>query len=211
MLESIRVNNFQSLRKVDLPLGRLTVIVGPSSSGKSSVVRALRTLVSNARGASYVSRGQKVASVTATGENHSVTIERGEGHGVYRLLTDLHTDQEQEKTFTKLGGDVPEQVTAALGIKPFEDGTSLNFASQFDRPFLLTETGSTVARVLGELTNVSVIFAAAREANRRRLVAQSTLKIRQSDLVNLVAQLQKFQDLPVRVAQCSATEKILAT
>ena len=43
-LKSIHVENFRSLRKVDLPLKPLTVLVGPNASGKSNILRALEVL-----------------------------------------------------------------------------------------------------------------------------------------------------------------------
>ena len=43
-LKSIHVENFRSLRKVDLPLKPLTVLVGPNASGKSNALRALSVL-----------------------------------------------------------------------------------------------------------------------------------------------------------------------
>jgi DNA repair ATPase RecN len=194
MWERLRVHHYQSLRQVELGLGRLTVIVGPSSSGKSALIRALRMLICNARGTSYISHGAKAASVSLHFEDTIATIERSENHGAYRLNVGG-----EELVFTKLAGAVPEAVTAALGIPADDEGSSLNVAGQFDRPYLLTQSGGTVARVLGALTNVSIIFDAAREANRRRLSAQSTLRVRQHDLDGLRVHLQSFQDLPQRV------------
>ena len=43
-LKSIHVENFRSLRKVDLPLKPLTVLVGPNASGKSNALKALDVL-----------------------------------------------------------------------------------------------------------------------------------------------------------------------
>ena len=40
-LKSIHIENFRSLRKVDLPLKPLTVLAGPNASGKSNVLSAL--------------------------------------------------------------------------------------------------------------------------------------------------------------------------
>ncbi|MCB9539294.1 MAG: AAA family ATPase [Myxococcales bacterium] len=41
MLERIRVRGFKSLQDVDVPLGRLTVLIGPNSAGKSNFLEAL--------------------------------------------------------------------------------------------------------------------------------------------------------------------------
>lgn len=203
MITNVSVRNFQSLRAVDVELGRFTVIVGSSSSGKSAFIRAMRALVSNARGSDYVSRGSKSALVTARlGDDTTVSLERGEGIGKYQLRVGEGTE-----TFTKLAAAVPEQITRALQIQPVKDGQSINFAGQFDRPYLLTESGAEVARQLGDLTNVITILEAAREANRRRGGQAATLKIRRTDLEGLKARLPEFHDMPAKLAACSAAEK----
>ena len=43
-LQEIHVANFLSLRDVDIPLKRLTVLVGPNACGKSNIIKALRLL-----------------------------------------------------------------------------------------------------------------------------------------------------------------------
>ena len=40
-LEKVRIKNYLSLRNVELPLRRLTVLVGPNASGKSNILSAL--------------------------------------------------------------------------------------------------------------------------------------------------------------------------
>ena len=41
-LQKVHIKNFLSLRDIDIPLKRLTVLVGPNASGKSNVLRALQ-------------------------------------------------------------------------------------------------------------------------------------------------------------------------
>ena len=43
-LEKVHIENFLSLRDVELPLKPLTVLVGPNASGKSNILRALNLL-----------------------------------------------------------------------------------------------------------------------------------------------------------------------
>ena len=45
----LRLKNFLSIRDIDLELGKLNVFVGPNSSGKSNIVRALQLLSNHAR------------------------------------------------------------------------------------------------------------------------------------------------------------------
>lgn len=202
-LVRLEVRNFQSLRQVDLDLGLFTVIVGPSSSGKSALMRAFRALASNVRGSGVITRGQKAMAITARTETHTVTLERTDRSGAYRI-----SDGATDLTFTKLAGEVPEHVTAALRIDPVGERGSVNFAGQFDKPYLLDESGAAVARELGELTNVTQIFEAVRTANRVRAQAASTLKTRRADLDEVKTALASFQGLTGRVSLLEAAEAL---
>lgn len=205
MIEKIAIRNWQSLRSVDLELGRLTVIVGPSNSGKSAFIRALRAAASNVRGAGHITRGAKSAAVTVHTGEAIVTLERTETSGLYRVV-DVTTGE--ERVFTKLGGSVPEAVTAALRIDPAPtNGASVNFAGQFDRPYLLAESGAAVARELGELTNVNTILSAVGEANKRKNRLAATLRTREADLAALRTQAAAFATLPARLAAYERAER----
>ncbi len=56
MISRIRIQNFGSLVDVDVPLGPLTLLVGPNAAGKTMFIRALRTLTKLMRAGL---RGQK--------------------------------------------------------------------------------------------------------------------------------------------------------
>lgn len=199
MITQLFVENFQSLRKVNLKLGKLTVIVGPSSSGKSAVVRAFKLLTSNASGSGFVSHGAKKTRVIGVveGPDHQVEIIKGPKVSEYRV---------NNETFAKCGTGVPEQATKLLGIQPKSD---INFAGQFDRPFLLDDTGTAVARELGELTNVSIILDAAREGNRRKGEVSGLVKAKESDLAWLVDQVKLFSGLADRQARIAEAEALI--
>lgn len=44
MIESVRFKNFKALRDVEIKLERLTVLVGPNASGKTSILQCLHCL-----------------------------------------------------------------------------------------------------------------------------------------------------------------------
>lgn len=187
MLQKVHIEHFQSLHDVELELAPLTVIVGPSSSGKSALTRALRTLTSNARGTAFISHGEQTCTITAHTDKGIVSLSRGK-KDEYTLIP----SHSEKKNFTKLGGAVPEEVSEFIGI-PAKD--PLNYSSQFDMPYLLTSSAGEVARTLGELTNVHVIFEASREANRQRLTHTQTLKTRAGDLEATRESLARFTGL----------------
>jgi DNA repair ATPase RecN len=189
MLNAIEVRHFQSLHHVALELAPFTVIVGPSSSGKSALGRAVRMLTSNARGSSFITHGETVCTVSATTEHGQVTLRKGKEDSYVVVPSD---PEQTQRTFTKLGGAVPEEVSTFLGIPPKD---AINYAGQFDRPYLLDDTGNEVARTLGELTNVTMVFEAARESRRAGLAQSSTLKTRRSDLAADEARVDEYRGL----------------
>lgn len=212
MFKSVTLNDFQSHRNTHLPLGPFTVIVGSSSSGKSALVRALRLVAENARGTSYVRQGAKTTKVTlevagaGDGPEAStlVTVERGKSVSAYELRTPGAHDA--PLLFTKCASGVPEQVTEALGL----GDSKVWIAGQFDRPFLLDETGAEVARVLGKLTNVTMILAAVRETNRRASEARRFHTVRSAELAEARQEVAKYATLPARLAAAESAESALS-
>ena len=191
-LTKLTVENFQSLEKIELDLAPFTVVEGSSNSGKSAVLRALKAVVRNVHSPSAVRVGAKQFTAQIGLDNDvAVAIERGPSQSTYRVLL----PDGEEAVFTKAGRTVPEEVQKVLGL-PSPEGPDLAFSSQIDPPFLLAETGSTAAKMLGDLTNVSRLHAAAREANRRRLDASKEHKIRVADATACAEKLHsEFSDL----------------
>lgn len=204
MINSLDVRNFQSLRTVHLDLGPFTVIVGDSNCGKSALVRAVQALASNVRGSTVVTHGYKLASISATTDSSTITFVKGEGQGYYRLAVGG-----EDKEFTKLAGEVPAEVSKALELDPVKEGLSLNFAPQHEPPFLLTSSGSVVARTLGELTKVSTVLEAVREANRRRTSSSGDLKLRIKDLELVKDSMSIVEQLNIRRDAIYEVDKML--
>jgi len=190
-ISGARVRNFQSIEDAEIQFGSFTVLVGKSSSGKSAFLRAVRACVRNTAVPANVRQGTPKAEIAVHVGDAVVAVERGKSLSTYKL------HQETLETFTKSGRTVPPQIEKVLQF-PLVADTDVNFSFQFDRPFLLAETGSQAAQVIGSLTNVSLLHAATREANRRRGEASATLRVRKADVENHRARLKEFADLPDR-------------
>jgi DNA repair exonuclease SbcCD ATPase subunit len=198
-LTRIDIADYQSLAKATIPVGKLTSVTGPTGSGKSSVRRAALLAAQNARGVDYIRRGAARTAVVLTFEGpegpFTVAIRRtAAGRGdLYRVTRPGCAPQE----YTKLGGGVPDKVAELLRLGP------LNFVGQLDPPYLLSATGTDVARTLGELTNVSLVLRAAAEAGRRRKgfdrdarnadARVEALRAQEEDFFNLQAQLDAIR------------------
>lgn len=193
-IDRLSVSNFQSLGSADLELGPFTVIVGRSNSGKSALLRALKAVVRNVNSPSSVKVGKTSFTAAVQFDATTVSIERGKSQSTYRVVL----PNEQEEVFTKAGRTVPAEVQKVMGL-PLPEGPDITFSSQIDPPFLLSETGTVAAKMLGDLTNVSKLHAASKEANRRRLEASKILKIRKDDALGCAQRMkEEFSDLPAQ-------------
>lgn len=202
-LQSARVRDFQSIKDVSVEFGGLTVIVGPSNSGKSAFLRGLRACLRNTFNPSMVRQGTSKSLIDLSfSDGTNVGIERGKSLSTYKL-------DNGSSVFTKSARSVPDDVAKAIRL-PLIEGVDASFAFQFDKPFLLSESGATAANVVGSLTNVSLLHSAVREANRRRQEAAGTLKVRQGDVVKYSAQLEQFRDLVPRAKALQKAHKALS-
>ena len=94
-LEKVHIENYLSLRDVDLPLKPLTILVGPNASGKSNALRALEVLT-------LMMTDEKPPSVSdiqyclwaggASNINFQLHAQVGEIPTIYRLELKAETD-----------------------------------------------------------------------------------------------------------------------
>jgi DNA repair ATPase RecN len=206
LLQSISCKNFQSLQDVEIELGKFTVIVGASSSGKSALIRAVRAIADNSLNPDNIMQGTKHSSVSIKTDMATATIERSVGGSSVYKITKIGSE---ESSFTKLNRQVPSQVTEVLGIPPStKEVSSISFASQHDAPYLLTETSSNAARILGELTNVSTIFAAVSRATKKAKAASTLLNLRKKDQEAVMKQIVEYQDIKAQATAMSEVEDV---
>jgi DNA repair exonuclease SbcCD ATPase subunit len=192
------VKGFQSLRDVDISLGKFTVILGESGTGKSAFIRSVLKFVRN-DAVSGTSGGEPWshlppsvpnAEVDLSVDNHKLRWVKGRDN---KYVID-------GSPLSKVGKGCPDEVQDVLRMRELSfDGADkyhLNFAQQFDMPFLLDDSGSKVAKILGEITNVNILYAANREANARKTQASRTLTVRKEDLDKQTELLKEFVELP---------------
>ena len=159
MLRHLSLRHFQSWPTLELPLSAVTVIVGETNTGKSSILRALSAVLYNALdGAAMVRAGQTQADVVLATDSHVVRWSRSEKVNRFEL---------DGVVFDKVGRTVPGAVSSALEITPLEfDGETvrLQWAPQMSSPFLIGDSGAKATRMLGSAGNVAVVAQAAKLA-----------------------------------------------
>ncbi len=161
MLEKLRVRNFQAHRVMDLDLNHPVVtLTGPSDSGKSAVLRALRWVCLNEpTGDVFITWGEKTCSVGLQVDGVKITRKKGSENS-YRL---------GGKKFAAFGTSVPPEIQDLLKVD------HLNFQKQLDGPFLLSLTPGECARELNRVIDLSEIDEALSEA--ASLVKKAKLEV----------------------------------
>ena len=140
VIYQLRVRNFEALKKFDVDLGGVTVIVGETNSGKSSIVRALKKVLYNDRGVPEITHGESSCSIGIDYNGHQVTWKRtGDGSIVYKL---------DDKTYHR-ASDTPQPIKDVLGLVEVGNGVRVNLSEQFKSLFLINMTGSQLADMIG--------------------------------------------------------------
>ncbi len=155
MIEYLSLQNFQAHSKFQVKLDpHITVIVGPSDAGKSSIIRALYWVAFNhPSGISFIKDGSKGSCVTV--KTNKDTIKRR------RSKTINHYEINGTKLEALKRGEVPGRVENALRLN------KINFQLQHDSPLWLSESAGQVAKNLNEIVNLELIDAVLTTLSRQ--------------------------------------------
>ena len=161
----ITLKDYRPFLHAEIVIGPgVTAIVGSSDAGKSCVVRAIRDAAFGARGTSCVRKGAAQAEIALDVGGGRVEYRKGAKVNRYKVVAKGKTPVE----FAGQGAKTPVEVGAAIGFLDIEPdaGISLrpNLAMQHDPPFLLAETPSVVAKIVGASSGLNIVLASVREA-----------------------------------------------
>lgn len=218
IVKKIEIKNFQSHRHTVLELDNFSAFVGPSSSGKTVVERALSWVFYNDYDQSYPH---------VAGEPVSVALTLADGHRIIRMrLGDKNTakivppgvDEEDVQPFKDFGDEIPG-VFNLINVRPLTIGKvklDLNFSRQDPdakgqaKIFLLGESKPAKAQLLGRLYGAHVVNTMLRLMGRDKLDAGRRLKDLQKDADAAKARLADYADLDGHEAAVAAAEAALA-
>lgn len=193
MLERIEIKNYQSLSDIVIEPGKFTAIIGESNCGKSALIRALESMITNSAvcGADWscLPAGSNKTHISMTLDGHMVEWIKGKNINNYAVDGEL---------LKNVGRGCPDEVTHFLQMSEISiDGSKflVNFDRQFDLPFLCDASGSMVAKILGEITNVNLLIAANKEANKEKTNKNKLKLIREKDLIALREDKEQYAQL----------------
>lgn len=197
-IKKVILENFQSHKYSEIDFGPdLNVIVGPSDSGKSAIIRALKWVMYNEpAGDFFIREGERECGVSLVLSDDTVVKRyRTRSKNGYLLLDNMGN----ESVFEGIGSNVPQEVIDVIGIRKMQlDGdssSSINLGEQLEGPFLLTEKSSTRANAIGRLVGVDIVDDALREVLRDMRSLSLDKKIKEETLLKISEQLKEYRYL----------------
>ncbi len=212
-LKTLCIKNFQSIADATIELGKLTVLCGAGDAGKSAILRALRAACLNEGHDDDIRHGTSRCEVELTFEDGMSIIwskEKGKG-GSYRMGYSGMLATEYNKT----GGQVPEAIAEYLGVGliRIDSTTELTpqLSDQHDLPFILWESGSKRARILGKATRLDVVVSAQMACKKELDQANRGVTEATDSLAVVEQQLAALPDYTAIEKDCDAAEANLQT
>ncbi len=196
-IKRLHIQNFQSHKDttIDFTDG-LNVIVGPTDTGKSSIIRAIRKLIRDEPGGkSFISKWAKDMTISLVFEYNGVD------HTVKRKLTstkNLYYLDDQE--YGGFGKTIPEEIQTALNMQlvTLETGDvlDLHFTDQHDVPFMISKGSAGIrSKLLGKVAGLHVLDRAISRINSDIRGQNSMLKHRAEEVSSLENELEDFPSL----------------
>ncbi|WP_018306303.1 AAA family ATPase [Desulfitobacterium hafniense] len=212
-LKTLRLQNFQSHGNTDIEFagqGCLTVITGPSDSGKSAIIRALKWLLYNSpRGDGFITVGKDICGVRAFYDDETVVAR-------YRSRGSVNRYEVNGQAYEGFGTGVPLEVQQATGIRKLHIGDQdylLNLSDQLAGPFLGNDSTPAPARakVLGKLAGTEEMDHASKEVGTDLFRAKREREGLEHYIESTKDALGGYAWIPMREAQLAELNKLIET
>lgn len=163
MLERLVLHNFQKFDNLSVNFTPgVNCIVGPTESGKSSLLRALCWIVLGGSSGGFLKHDTNEVKSVLYLDGKRITRRRSKGNNSYRI--------DRGEAYRAVGTNVPVEIAALLNVGEF------NVRRQLDPPFLITLPSPEVSRTLDRVINLDLIdrtlSALSVNLKRRRKTAE---------------------------------------
>jgi len=212
MIDTINIENVQAIEKLELPLGKVTAIVGNSDAGKSSLVRGLLAMLTNSFKSSLLRVGKSSLKVSIVIDGCEVGFYKG---AKSKYFCGTHE-------FTKVGKEVPEMVVKTVGLDYITFDKGLRFflpiQDQLQKQFLVDDYGGIASKVIGRLSNLGIVYVARRKAiaaikanNSEKSSVEETVRILKQNFesISAISSEEALSNIEVKLEEAEFVEGIL--
>lgn len=194
-----RIKNFRIVEDSSILIEGITGLVGESNHGKTALYSAIKTLVLNIAGTSYIRHGSKSVQIGLSFQDSEGSKE----DSIVYKRADSPMYLVNGVKFEKVGRTVPDDVKKLLNMNPVELGDSikinLNFYDQLSEPLLLklSETNLynlTIKSFDGEKVNESIKLAKVDMDDIGKTITSLGIEhgVQKKSLHELSVKLEKF-------------------
>jgi len=188
----LKIKNFQSIEycELEIPEGEFTIVVGPSNTGKSAIIRALECVLYNKSDGDQVRNGANSCEIEIIfRDNTKILWSRTRTGGAKYLVNG--------ESFSAIGKTVPPILIEKGFYELITKDKKINvqIAPQFDNIFLLNKTGGSTTEIISNLGNLDRIVKSNKmcEADLRNFKNKLTFK--QEDLKLTSEKIKKYNGL----------------
>lgn len=202
MLKSVAIKNYQSHRDSIIEFDKgVNVIVGPTDSGKSSIIRALRWVIWNRpTGEEFRSDWDGITSVCCKVDNIEIDRIRGKDMNTY-----VKGEGDEEFEFEAIRTEVPEEIQKIFNIN------EINLQQQHDNLFLLTNTPGEVAQHFNKIAHLELIDTSQKNIKGWLRDLKTTIDYDKTKLENAQQELKQYDYVDVLEADVETLEETEAT
>lgn len=204
ILQAIEIENFQSLKKVNLTLGRVTILTGDSNAGKTAVIRALRGLVENRSSNGLIRQGELKLRVQIKVKDHTIEWLKGPATNDYVI----------DGVYLKaVGRGAPLQLIQILNLetrKVLGIEFNPNFRDQFSMPPLVYDSESERLIKLGVISGIGLLTTAGRLAVKDKKQLDSSIKSAQTLIEEREREIAKYSqwDVVVKIVESTVIKPL---
>jgi len=196
----VKIEDYQSIAEIDLVIQGLTLIVGPSNIGKSSIQRAIYGAMHNDVGDHFVRSGRSTTKVEIDDGDNQIKWIKGAGTNKYIV---------NGTVFEKVGFDAPP-VLREQGYRDLEvegEVYSAQVADQFDPPFAVSKSGTKLGSLYSALTKTDLLNKASSNCSRDLRAKKQEINLRNKDFKNIEEVVEEQKETPDKIAEIKETLK----
>lgn len=192
----VYISDYQALASVKLDIEGITMIVGPSNNGKSSVFRAVHSAIYNEAGSDFIKEGSSKTMVGLKFGDQGVIWTKTPKGASYNCNGEI---------YTKLGRSGKLPMLEDLGFRDIQTSQGklqIQFWKQMEQPFLIMDSESFVFEMLSKVFSedklVPILKKMSSDLNVKGLEVEKTSAVieeLEKEQVILTSRLEKLESV----------------
>lgn len=208
LIRKITIKNFQAHKNLSLDLAEFTAIVGPSSAGKSAILRALSWLFYGDWDATYPNDAEQETAIAIQLDNGTIWGRFRKGKRNWAMC---RKPGEKPLTYQDFGELVPG-LLEEFNVRPIKLGTgkvNLNFSMQDDPIFMVHESKPAKAQWIGRLYGAHILNQMLRLMAKDKRSIEADKKAAEDEEGRLRAELTKYVGLEEQAAELDRASDLI--